>query len=107
PILTPVLKGGFNLGIEFRGGSEFTVSNVKTPDPGLGEKAVHDVVSGAIPRVANVARNTLRIQTDQLTDDETNRIKEGLTTAYGVTDNEVTSNFVVPTGGTGVTRQAL
>ncbi|BCW45782.1 protein translocase subunit SecF [Arthrobacter sp. StoSoilB5] len=106
-ILIPVLKGGFNLGIEFRGGSEFTVSNVKTTDAGLGEKAVHDVVSGAIPRVANVAGNTMRIQTDQLTDDETNRIKEGLTTAYGVTENEVTSNFVGPTWGQDVTRQAL
>jgi preprotein translocase subunit SecF len=80
---------------------------VKTTDAGLGEKAVHDVVSGAIPRVANVAGNTMRIQTDQLTDDETNRIKEGLTTAYGVTDNEVTSNFVGPTWGQDVTRQAL
>ena len=28
-IVIPVVKGGFNLGIEFRGGSEFTVSNVK------------------------------------------------------------------------------
>ncbi len=25
-ILVPVVKGGFNLGIDFRGGSEFTVS---------------------------------------------------------------------------------
>ncbi|MFJ4169285.1 protein translocase subunit SecF [Paenarthrobacter sp. NPDC089714] len=106
-ILIPVLKGGFNLGIEFRGGSEFTVSNVKTTDAALGEKAVHDVVAGAVPRVANVAGNTMRIQTDQLTDDETNRIKDGLTSAYGVTENEVTSNFVGPTWGQDVTRQAL
>ncbi|WP_344697974.1 protein translocase subunit SecF, partial [Paenarthrobacter ilicis] len=106
-ILIPVLKGGFNLGIEFRGGSEFTVSNVSTTDPALGEKAVHDVVPEAVPRVANVAGNTMRIQTDQLSDDETNRIKDGLTSAYGVTDNEVTSNFVGPTWGQDVTRQAL
>ncbi|AFR29350.1 MULTISPECIES: protein translocase subunit SecF [Micrococcaceae] len=106
-ILIPVAKGGFNLGIEFRGGSEFTVSNVSTTDASLGEKAVHDVVPGAIPRVANVAGNTMRIQTDQLTDDETNRIKDGLTSAYGVTENEVTSNFVGPTWGQDVTRQAL
>lgn len=106
-ILIPVAKGGFNLGIEFRGGSEFTVSNVSSTDASLGEKAVHDVVPGAIPRVANVAGNTMRIQTDQLTDDETNRIKDGLTSAYGVTENEVTSNFVGPTWGQDVTRQAL
>ncbi|WP_091467845.1 protein translocase subunit SecF [Paenarthrobacter nitroguajacolicus] len=106
-ILIPVVKGGFNLGIEFRGGSEFTVSNVSTTDASLGEKAVHDIVPDAIPRVANVAGNTMRIQTDQLTDDETNRIKDGLTSAYGVTENEVTSNFVGPTWGQDVTRQAL
>ncbi|MDI2033063.1 protein translocase subunit SecF [Paenarthrobacter nitroguajacolicus] len=106
-ILIPVVKGGFNLGIEFRGGSEFTVSNVSSTDAALGEKAVHDVVPNAIPRVANVAGNTMRIQTDQLTDDETNRIKDGLTSAYGVTENEVTSNFVGPTWGQDVTRQAL
>ncbi|MGW9412456.1 protein translocase subunit SecF [Arthrobacter cupressi] len=106
-ILLPAVKGGFNLGIEFRGGSEFTVSNVKTTDSTLGEKAVHDVVAGAVPRVANVAGNTMRIQTDKLTDDETLRIKEGLTSAYGVTDNEVTSTFIGPTWGQDVTKQAL
>ncbi len=106
-ILLPVVKGGFNLGIEFRGGSEFTVSNVKTTDAALGEKAVQDVVSGSIPRVANVAGNTMRIQTDKLTDDETLSIKDGLTSAYGVTDDEVTSTFVGPTWGADVTNQAL
>ena len=60
-----------------------------------------------MPRVANVAGNTMRIQTDKLTDDETLQIKEGLTTAYGVTDNEVTSTFVGPTWGADVTKQAL
>jgi preprotein translocase subunit SecF len=106
-ILIPAVKGGFNLGIEFRGGSEFTVSNVKTTDASLGEKAVEDVVPGSVPRVANVAGTTMRIQTDKLSDDETLKIKEGLTTAYGVTDNEVTSTFVGPTWGADVTKQAL
>lgn len=106
-ILLPVVKGGFNLGIEFRGGSEFTVSNVQTTDPALGEKAVEDVVAGSVPRVANVAGNTMRIQTDKLTEDETLQIKAGLTEAYGVTDNEVTSTFIGPTWGADVTKQAL
>ena len=106
-ILLPVVKGGFNLGIEFRGGSEFTVSNVKTTDAAIGEKAVEDVVAGSVPRVANVAGNTMRIQTDKLTEDETLQIKAGLTEAYGVTDNEVTSTFIGPTWGADVTKQAL
>src|SRR6476660_80171 len=106
-ILIPVAKGGFNLGIEFRGGSEFTVSNVKTTEASLGEKAVKDVVAGSVPRVANVAGTTMRIQTDTLTDEEGLKVKEGLTKAYGVTDNEVTSTFVGPTWGADVTKQAL
>ena len=64
-------------------------------------------MAGAVPRVANVAGTTMRIQTDKLTDDETLQIKEGLTKAYGVTDNEVTSTFVGPTWGADVTKQAL
>ena len=106
-ILLPIAKGGFNLGIEFRGGSEFTVSNVQTTDPALGEKAVTNVVPGSVPRVTNIAGNTMRIQTDKLTDDETLKIKEGLTSSYGVTENEVTSTFVGPTWGADVTKQAL
>jgi preprotein translocase subunit SecF len=57
--------------------------------------------------VANVAGTTMRIQTDKLSDDETLQIKDGLTKAYGVTDNEVTSTFVGPTWGADVTKQAL
>lgn len=106
-ILLPVVKGGYNLGIDFRGGSEFTVSNVKTIDSAVGEKAVHDVVPGAIPRVANVAGNTMRIQTDKLSDDQTIKIKTDLAKAYGVTDNQVTSTFIGPTWGQDVTKQAL
>ena len=75
-ILIPIAKGGFNLGIEFRGGSEFTVSNVQSTEASRGEKAVQDVVPGAVPRVANVAGNTMRVQTDQLTDDETCRSRK-------------------------------
>jgi preprotein translocase subunit SecF len=106
-ILLPVVKGGYNLGIDFRGGSEFTVSNVKTTDSAPGEKAVHDVVPGAVPRVANIAGSTMRIQTDKLSDDQTIKIKSDLAKAYGVTENQVTSTFIGPTWGQDVTKQAL
>ncbi|MDP5226072.1 MULTISPECIES: protein translocase subunit SecF [Arthrobacter] len=106
-ILAPVLKGGFNLGIDFRGGSEFTVSNVKSTDQRLGEDAVHQVIQTAAPRVANIAGNTMRIQTDKLSDQQTVDLSASLAKAYGVTKDQVTSTFVGPTWGADVSQQAL
>ena len=106
-IVIPVLKGGFNLGIDFRGGSEFTVSDVANTDTVRGERAVTDVVATTIPRVTNIAGNTMRIQTDKLTDDETLKVKAALIKAYGVNEDKVTSTFIGPTWGADVTKQAL
>ncbi|NUP73736.1 MAG: protein translocase subunit SecF [Sinomonas sp.] len=106
-IVLPIVKGGFNLGIDFRGGSQFTVSQAKSTDTVLGQDAVHSVVSSVAPRVTNVAGSTIQVQTDQLSDTQTLQVKEKLASAYGVTPNDVTSTFIGPTWGADVTNQAL
>ncbi|MBW4095977.1 MAG: protein translocase subunit SecF [Acidobacteria bacterium] len=106
-ILVPVLRGGFNLGIEFKGGSEFTVSNVKDNSTLKGEQAVTSIVASTIPRVTKVAGNTIQVQTDKLSDDETLKVKSALEQTYGVTDKDVASTFIGPTWGADVTRQAI
>ncbi len=106
-ILIPIAKGGFNLGIEFRGGSEFTVSAVENTDVGVGEEAISGVNTGAEPTVTNIAPNTMRIQMDLLTDDQTLQVKENLIDAYGVTQDEVTSNYIGPTWGQDVSGKAI
>lgn len=106
-ILIPTLKGGFNLGIEFRGGSEFTVSSVENTDVSLGQEAISDINTGAEPTVTNIAPNTMRIQMDRLSDDQTVQIKDNLAQAYGVTESEVTSNFIGPTWGQDVSSKAI
>ncbi|MDO5744955.1 MAG: protein translocase subunit SecF [Micrococcaceae bacterium] len=106
-ILVPVVKGGFNLGIEFRGGSEFTISKVEHVDIAVGEQAVVDIAPDHHPRVTNIAPNTMRVQTDKLTDDQTLAAADALANAYGVTKAEVTSTFVGPTWGADVSKQAL
>ena len=106
-ILVPVVKGGFNLGIDFRGGSEFTVSDVKSTDIKIGEDAVTSVASGAEATVTNIAPGTMRVQTERLSDDETLAIAASLADGYQVSSDEVTSNFIGPTWGQDVSRQAL
>ena len=106
-VLIPVIKGGFNLGIDFTGGSEFTVSDVSTTDVSLGERAVAETPGAHEATVTNIAPGTVRVQTQQLDDDQTLTLKNKLQDAYSVGEDQVTSNFVGPTWGQGVTRQAL
>ncbi|MCW4464772.1 protein translocase subunit SecF [Glutamicibacter sp. MNS18] len=106
-ILVPVVKGGFNLGIDFRGGSEFTVSAVANTDVSLGETAVATAVPGQEATVTNIAPNTMRIQTERLDDDQTLSIAAELAAAYEVGTDQVTSTFIGPTWGQDVSRQAL
>lgn len=106
-ILIPVFKGGFNLGIDFRGGSQFTVSNVVDEDVAIGEEAVLSEVPEAEPRVTNIAANTMRVQTDELNDEQTLDVRDALRVAYGVSEQEVTSTYIGPAWGQDVTRQAI
>jgi preprotein translocase subunit SecF len=106
-IIIPMVKGGFNLGIDFRGGSEFTVSATENTDAAIGETAVTDVVPDAVPRVTNIAADTMRVQTERLSDDETLSVRDNLVSGYGVSEDQVTSSFVGPTWGEDVSRQAL
>lgn len=116
-VAVPFVRGGgdfgagFNFGIEFRGGSQFQVSEAAIaegsdqPDPTLAEDAVHAVVPGAVVRVSTVGENGVRVQTDQLTDPETQDVAAELESAYDTT--EITSSFIGPTWGADITRQAL
>ncbi|SEC21794.1 protein translocase subunit secF [Paramicrobacterium humi] len=106
-ILVPIFKGGFNFGIEFTGGSQFTISDAHTTDQDLATKAVAEVVPDAVARVVIVGGSGVRVQTDQLTPDQTQKVTQNLATAYGVDEADVTTNFVGATWGNDVTKQSL
>lgn len=107
-VLIPAVGGGFNLGIDFRGGSEFVVSKTAHVDVATGERVIHEKAKDASEvHVTNIAPGTIRAQMSKLSDDETLQVKKALQEAYGVSENDVTSSFVGPTWGADVTRQAF
>lgn len=107
-VLIPAVGGGFNLGIDFRGGSEFVVSKTAHVDTATGERIIHEKAKDASDvRVTNIAPGTIRAQMSKLSEDETLQVKAALQKGYGVSENDVTSSFVGPTWGADVTRQAF
>lgn len=101
------LRGGFNLGIDFRGGSEFTVSGVENSDPAIGERVVADLVPDGDATVTNIASGTIRVQTAELSDEQTLEVANNLQEGYDVPADQVTSNFVGPTWGDAISQQML
>ena len=112
-IVVPFLRGGFVFGIEFSGGSEFTVSNPATlPDGSIDQSLAADAVTSvepnATPKISIVNGGTsVRVQTDLLENTESDQIRDALATAYDVETDEVTSSFIGATWGADITRQAL
>ena len=106
-VALPAARGGFNFGIEFRGGSEFRLTNSQSLPQSLAVDAIQEVVPGVQVVVTEVGASDLRIQTEQLEDVESEAARLNLAEAYGVQSSEVASSFIGPNWGADVTRQAL
>lgn len=106
-VALPILRGGFNFGIEFRGGSEFRLTNSQELPHTLASDTIRDIVPGVQVSVTDVGLADLRIQTEQLTDVESEEVRLALGEAYGVDPASVASSFIGPNWGADVTRQAL
>ena len=106
-ILIPVLKGGFNFGIEFRGGSEFRIEGVAGSSQQLAIDAVQSVEPGSQPLVTTVGLDAVRIQTEQLDDTASEEVRIALASAYGVESGAVTSSFIGANWGADVTEKAF
>jgi preprotein translocase subunit SecF len=106
-ILVPVVKGGFNFGIEFRGGSEFRIEGVANSSQQIAREAVQSVEPSSEPRITTVGLDSVRIQTEQLGDVASEEVRIALADAYGVPSGSVTSSFIGANWGADVTEKAL
>ena len=106
-ILVPIVKGGFNFGIEFRGGSEFRIDGVAGTSQQVATQAVQSVEPGSAPLVTTVGLDSVRVQTEQLDDVTSEEVRIALADAYGVDSSAVTSSFIGANWGADVTEKAL
>jgi len=107
----PWLRGGFVLGIDFTGGSQFTVQQVASGEDGIDQSiatdAVTEIAPDAGPRVAIIGEDTVRVQTEQLEDATSREVSAALADAYGVTGDDVSSSFIGASWGQDITLSAL
>ena len=105
-LVVPVING-FNFGIEFRGGSQFQITEASSPEQQPAIDAVQSVVPDQVAHVTSVGASGLRVQTDKLSDDETNEVAQALADAYGIPAADVTASFIGPSWGADITAQAV
>lgn len=105
-VILPAARGGFNFGIEFRGGSEFRISQAADESQLQAVDAVRSVNAELDPVVTTVG-NDLRIQTEKLTDLESEEVRLALAETFGLTSSDVSSSFIGANWGADVTAKAL
>ncbi|WP_043502478.1 protein translocase subunit SecF [Georgenia sp. SUBG003] len=105
-VLVVTVKG-INPGIEFRGGSQFTVSGAATTSQEPANRVLEDLGAGEPPRVSAVGSDSVRVQTERLTNEQTTEVQGALAEAYDVPPEDVAATFVGPTWGADVTSKAV
>lgn len=100
---------GLNLGLEFRGGSEFRVATTALPSTyeDIARQAIGASEGQRDVNVTVVGNNTVRVQTERLNDTDSQAVRQDLAEAFGVATSEVSGTFIGPSWGASVSQQAL
>ena len=96
---------GLNLGIEFRGGADFTVPNATCTVEEARDAA--DLATGAATIVTSTASGSIRVQTPTVTPVEAKVVASALADACGVSASEIKSQVVGPVWGEEISKKAL
>lgn len=98
---------GFNFGIEFTGGAEFTVSGVADTAQSTATEVVQEAGVAEVARVSSLGASSVRVQTVPLEENQIDTIKAGLADAYGVAADAVTVTTIGATWGQDVSQKTL
>ena len=105
-VLILIFKG-LNPGIDFRGGTEYTLPGVSNPDTTIAVDVVANALPTEEPRVAVVGGDNIRVQLGQLEQAQVDSLATELADAYGIAPTEVSSSFIGPTWGQDVSSKAV
>ena len=97
---------GLSLGIEFKGGSSFTV-NTSSPSVAQARDAAQEagITSGAIVQL--VGNDKVRVQTEALEPAQNNALQDALAAKFSVSAAEIDTQIIGPSWGKEITRKAL
>lgn len=104
--LGAILIQGLTLGIEFKGGSEFSLKS-STVSVEKARATVKSVGVPGDPIVQQIGSDKIRVQTGDLTAAQANAVQDALAKEFGVSSNEVDAQSIGPSWGKEITRKAL
>jgi len=98
-----------NLGLEFRGGSEFRVSSVTNLDnfETRGKTAIGTLDTGSDVVVTKINTDTVRVQTEKFENNLTDKVKAALASEFKVGENKITASTIGASWGASVSQKAL
>jgi preprotein translocase subunit SecF len=98
-----------NLGLEFRGGSEFRVSSVTNLDnfEARGKNAIGTLHTGSDVVVTKINTDTVRVQTEKFNNTQANGAETALANEFKVGENKISFSTVGASWGASVSQKAL
>jgi preprotein translocase subunit SecF len=97
---------GLHLGIEFKGGSSFTVTSTKASIQ-TAESALDEAGITTQTIVQKIGNDKVRVQTDALTSVQQSAVEAQLATKFNVSVDSIDSQIIGPSWGEEITRKAL
>ncbi|WP_127842119.1 protein translocase subunit SecF [Actinomyces wuliandei] len=98
---------GLTPGIDFRGGSELTVTGLPSPQVGPADEVMSDNGLTTGTSVTTMGSSSVRIQTTELSKSQLDAVSADLASAYGVEPADVAATTIGPTWSSDVTTRAV
>lgn len=102
-----VVKPGLNPGIDFKGGTEVTITGVASPSEGPANDVLNQEGMSASSSVTTMGSSSVRVQTTELTKEQSDSLAAALAKAYDVDAGAVSATTIGPTWSSDVTDKAL